>query len=378
MKAVDCVYLYGEERDTTGISSRCGARSSSSSFSLSSSPYRSGSNKRRRTYPSLEDWAEQRIWYWFPWFPFLLSFPSSNKVWWKIGPILDALSALLVALLAIQDAQRSWNKERETRPGILQCNQFTPFSPNRFSPLNAFEIIAWSCVPYSVVWEADTYIDFYNILMLWYQGRETFRYPGVSTGKKKKTRQFNKWKRNKNWKLASDGWWPADDEEQEERTGDHHRRRFHDDCLFYLFILEFSPFNKWGFGVNKQIIHCEYQLMSTLCMENHEVAQCRRRTLILSRDSGGIKNERERERERELCKKRSLCRGALPGADWTTTATGIRCWPVSKLRGPALRKRLLPVYMRWAAKRGDFGTRTLVFISNRYNVESCWKFFFFF
>ena len=113
MKAVDCVYLYGEERDTTGISSRCGAHSSSSSFSLSSSPYRSGSNKRQRTYPSLEDWAEQRIWYWFPWFPFLLSFPFSNKVWWKIGPILDALSALLVALLAIQDAQRSWNKERE-------------------------------------------------------------------------------------------------------------------------------------------------------------------------------------------------------------------------------------------------------------------------
>ena len=137
-----------------------------------------------------------------------------------------------------------------------------------------------------------------------------------------------------NWKLASDGWWPADDEEQEERTGDHHRRRFHDDCLFYLFILEFSPFNKWGFGVNKQIIHCEYQLMSTLCMENHEVAQCRRRTLILSRDSGGIKKEREREKESCVKKEASV---------------GARCLALTERRrrlvsavGPSLNSGALP------------------------------------
>ena len=211
--------------------------------------------------------------------------------------------------------------------------------------------------------------------MLWYQGRETFRYPGVSTGKKKKTRQFNKWKKKQieNLPAMADGQPMMKNRRSEQAiiTDDGFMMIA---CFIYLFLSFLLSTNEGSVSTNKL-----YTASTNWCRHfvwritrSHNVADA----LWYCREIQVGSKRRERERERELCKKRSLCRGALPGADWTTTATGIRCWPVSKLRGPALRKRLLPVYMRWAAKRGDFGTRTLVFISNRYNVESCWKFFF--
>ena len=165
------------------------------------------------------------------------------------------------------------------------------------------------------------------------------------------------------------------------RTGGANRRSSPTTVSWWLLVLFIYS---WVFSFQQMRVRCQqtnYTLrvpidVDTLYGESRGRTMSQTHFDIVERFRWDQKGEREREKE-SCVKKRSLCRGALPGADWTTTATGIRCWPVSKLRGPALRKRLLPVYMRWAAKRGDFGTRTLVFISNRYNVESCWKFFFF-